>query len=172
MLQSDQTQVNYGPRTWWKYDMRGAGPVQGPVPSGPVGGDYPGPAQVKQWLDKGVGKIVGHPYVDGHQTVELSIYAGSVKMHAIFADVHTYQVVRSIDYFKQGHGPAHHGQLQWVPRTPAMVKLVNNPRHPGRLHPGPGRRLAAGTARCARAPAEVRARVGEWRLRRDSSRRA
>ena len=62
-----QTQVNYGPRTYWIYDMHAAGPIQGPVPSGPVGGDYPGPAQVKQWLDQGVGKIMGHPYVDGHQ---------------------------------------------------------------------------------------------------------
>jgi len=128
VLQSDQTQVNYGPRTWWKYDMRGDGPIQGPVPSGPVGGDYPGPAQVKQWLDQGVGKIVGHPYVDGHQTVELSISAGAVEVHAIFADVHTYQVVRSIKYFNQAsQAPPITANYQWVPRTPAMVKLVNNP---------------------------------------------
>ena len=128
VLQSDQTQVNYGPRTWWKYDMQGDGPVQGPVPSGPVGGDYPGPAQVKQWLDSGVGKIVGHPYVDGHQTVELSISAGSVEVHAIFADVHTYQVVRSIKYFgPQSDAPPITANYQWVPRTSAMVKLVNNP---------------------------------------------
>jgi hypothetical protein len=128
VLQSDQTQVNYGPRTWWKYDMHGDGPVQGPVPSGPVGGDYPGPTQVKQWLDSGVGKIVGHPYVDGHQTVELSISDGSVEVHAIFADVHTYQVVRSIKYFNQAsQAPPITVNYQWVPRTPAMVKLVNNP---------------------------------------------
>jgi hypothetical protein len=43
-----QTQVNYGPRTYWIYDMHAAGPVQGPEPSGPVGGDYDSPAQVKQ----------------------------------------------------------------------------------------------------------------------------
>jgi hypothetical protein len=128
VLHSDQTQVNYGPRTWWNYDMHADGPIQGPVPSGPVGGHYPGPAQIKQWLDQGVGKIVGHPYVDGHHTVELSISAGSVKAYVIFADVRTYQVVRSIKYFNQAsQGPPITANYTWVPRTPAMVKLVNNP---------------------------------------------
>ena len=108
--------------------MHAAGPVQGPVPSGAVGGDYDSPAQVKQWLDKGVGKIVGHPYVDGHHTVELSISAGPVKTFVVFADVHTYQVVRTIDYFNQlPQSPPITADYTWVPRTPAMVKLVNNP---------------------------------------------
>jgi hypothetical protein len=128
VLHWDQTQVNYGPRTWWNYNMHAAGPIQGPVPSGPVGGDYDSPAQVEQWLDKGVGKIVGHPYVDGHHTVELSISAGPVKTYVIFADVHTYQVVRTIDYFNQlPQSPPITANYQWIPRTPAMVKLVNHP---------------------------------------------
>jgi hypothetical protein len=128
VLHWDQTQVNYGPRTWWNYNMHAAGPIQGPVPSGPVGGNYPGPSEIKQWLDKGVGKIVGHPYVDGHHTIELSVYASSAKTYVIFADVHSYQVVRSIDYFNQASdAPPITANYQWVPRTPAMVKLVNNP---------------------------------------------
>jgi hypothetical protein len=128
VLHWDQTQVNYGPRTWWHYNMHAAGPVQGPEPSGAVGGDYDSPAQVKQWLDEGVGKIVGHPYVNGHRTVELSISAGPVKTYVIFADVHTYQVVRTIDYFnQQSDAPPIKANYQWVLRTPAMVKLVNNP---------------------------------------------
>jgi hypothetical protein len=128
VLQSDQTQVNYGPRTYWVYDMHGDGPTQGPAPSGPVGGDYPGPAQVSQWLERGVGKIVGHPYVDGHHTIELSIYDGSVKVWEVFADVRTYQVVRMIKYFgQQSDAPPITANYTWVPRTPALVKLVNNP---------------------------------------------
>jgi hypothetical protein len=123
-----QTQVNYGPRTYWIYDMHAAGPIQGPEPSAPNGGNYPGPAQIKQWLDKGVGKIVGHPYVDGHHTVELSISAGSVKTSVIFADIRTYQVVRTIDYFnRQSDAPPIKANYVWVRRTPAMVKLVNHP---------------------------------------------
>jgi hypothetical protein len=128
VLHWDQTQVNYGPRTWWNYNMHAAGPIQGPVPSAAVGGNYPGPAQIEQWLDKGVGKIVGHPYIDGHHTIELSISAGSVKTSVIFADVHTYQVVRTIDYFnRQSDAPPIKANYVWVPRTPAMVKLVNHP---------------------------------------------
>jgi hypothetical protein len=128
VLHWDQTQVNYGPRTWWHYNMHAAGPVQGPEPSGAVGGNYPGPALIKQWLDKGVGKIVGHPYVNGHHTVELSISEGSVKTYVIFADVRSYQVVRTIDYFNQlPQSPPITANYQWVPRTPAMVKLVNHP---------------------------------------------
>jgi hypothetical protein len=128
VLHWDQTQVNYGPRTWWNYNMQAGGPIQGPVPKGPVGGNYPGPSEIKQWLDRGVGKIVGHPYVDGHHTVELTVYASSAKTYVIFADVHTYQVVRSIDYFgQQSDAPPITANYSWVPRTPAMVKLVNNP---------------------------------------------
>jgi hypothetical protein len=46
----------------------------------------------------------------------------------IFADVHTYQVVRTIDYFnRQSDAPPIKANYVWVPRTPAMVKLVNHP---------------------------------------------
>jgi hypothetical protein len=122
------TQVNYGPRTWWTQDMKAGGPVQGPPPSGPVGGNYNTPAQVEQWLDQGVGKILGHPYVDGHHTVELSISPGPAKTFVLFADVHTFQVVRTIDYFNQvPGGEPITANYQWVRRSPAMVKLVNHP---------------------------------------------
>jgi hypothetical protein len=128
VLQSDQTQVNYGPQTWWKYDMPGDGPVSGPVPKGPIGGHYVGAAQVKQWLHDGAGTIVGYPFVDGHHTVELSIWDGSVKVYAIFADVRTYQVVRQIKYFgPASQAPPVIADYQWVRRTPALVRLVNQP---------------------------------------------
>ena len=136
MLHWDQTQVNYGPRTWWIYNMHAAGPVQGPEPSGAVGGDYDGPAQVKQWLDQGVGKIVGHPYVDGHHTVELSISAGPVKAYVIFADVHTYQVVRTIDYFNQlPQSPPITANYHVGAEDPGHGEAGQQPRDPGRLHP-------------------------------------
>jgi hypothetical protein len=45
-----------------------------------------------------------------------------------FADVLTYRVVRSIKYFNQAsQAPPITANYQWVPRTPAMVRLVNNP---------------------------------------------
>ena len=154
-----QTQVNYGPRTYWIYDMHAAGPAQGPVPSGPVGGDYDSPAQVKQWLDPGVGQIVGHPYVDGHHTVELSITAG------LGQDVR--------DLRRRPHVPggphdrllqpgvasaAHHGQLHVGAEDPGDGEAGQPSRDPGWLHSGPRRLLAGRTARahrsrCARATA-------------------
>jgi hypothetical protein len=128
VLNWDSTQVDYGPRTWWTQDQTAGGPIQGPVQKGPVGGDYDTPGQVEQWLAQGVGKIVGHPYVDGHHTVELSISAGPAKTYVLFADVHTYQVVRTIDYFNQAPGyPPIMANYQWTPRSSAMVKLVNHP---------------------------------------------
>jgi hypothetical protein len=128
VLNWDETQVNYGPRTWWTQDQTAGGPVQGPLPSGPVGGNYNTPAQVGQWLNQGVGKIVGHPYVDGHHTVELSVTPGPAKTFVIFADIHTYQVVRTIDYFNQvPGGEPITANYQWVRRSAAMVKLVNHP---------------------------------------------
>jgi hypothetical protein len=128
VLNWDETQVNYGPRTWWTQDQTAGGPVQGPLPSGPVGGNYNTPAQVGQWLNQGVGKIVGHPYVDGHHTVELSVTPGPAKTFVIFADIHTYQVVRTIDYFNQvPGGEPITANYQWARRSAAMVKLVNHP---------------------------------------------
>jgi hypothetical protein len=128
VLNWDETQVNYGPSTWWNQDQKVGGPIQGPLPTGPVGGDYDTPGQVEQWLAQGMGKIVGHPYVDGHHTVELSISAGPAKTYVLFADVRTYQVVRTIDYFNQAPGyPPITADYQWVGRSPAMVKLVNHP---------------------------------------------
>jgi hypothetical protein len=127
----DQTQVNYGPRTWWTYNEHAAGPIQGKVPPGPVGGDYNTPAQIRQWLRQGVGHIVGHPYVDGHHTVELALVLGSVKKVLIFADIHTYQVVRTIDYFPSlPHAAPIKADYTWMPRSAAMVKLINHPRIP------------------------------------------
>jgi hypothetical protein len=128
VLHWDSTQVDYGPRTWWTQNQHTAGPVPGPLPQGAVDGDYNTPAQIEQWLNQGVGKIVGHPYVDGHHTVELSVSPGPAKTFVIFADVHTYQVVRTIDYFNQvPGGEPITADYQWVRRTAARVKLVNHP---------------------------------------------
>jgi hypothetical protein len=123
-----QTQVNYGPRTWWVYDMHAAGPIQGAVPSGPVGGDYTPAAEVKAMLGKGV-KIVGHPVVDGHHTVELST-TGPLKI-VVWADSRTYQVVRTEKYFPAAlHATPITANYYWVKRSAAMANLINNPQIP------------------------------------------
>jgi hypothetical protein len=127
-----QTQVNYGPHTYWIYDMHAAGPIQGPVPKGPVGGNVFLPAEVKQILDGGKAKIVGHPIVDGRRTVELSVPFGNTtrKWYEIYADAKTFQVVRMVKYFPESpsaHFPPIQDDYTWVPRSAATVKLVNHP---------------------------------------------
>jgi hypothetical protein len=127
VLHWDQTQVNYGPRTWWNLNEHAGSPIQGPVPKGPESTTAT-PADVEQVLKEGVGKIVGHPYVDGHHTVELSIALGTVKTYVIYADVHTFQVVRTIDYFPSTpDAKPIQDDYTWVKRSAAMVKLVNHP---------------------------------------------
>lgn len=128
VLHWDQTQVEYGPRTWWNLNEHAGSPIQGPVPKGPADSTVDTPAEVEQWLKAGVGKIVGHPYVDGHHTIELSIALGTVKTYVIYADVHTYQVVRTIDYFPSiPQARPIKDDYTWVKRSPAMVKLINKP---------------------------------------------
>jgi hypothetical protein len=127
-----QTQVNYGPHTYWIYDMHANGPIQGPVPKGPVGGNVFLPAEVKQILDGGKAKIVGHPIVDGRRTVELSVPFGNTtrKWYEIYADAKTFQVVRMVNYFPESpsaHFPPIKDDYTWVPRSAATVKLVNHP---------------------------------------------
>jgi hypothetical protein len=138
VLHWDQTQVNYGPRTWWNLNEHAGSPIQGPVPKGPESTTAT-PADVEQVLKEGVGKIVGHPYVDGHHTVELSIALGTVKTYVIYADVQTFQVVRTIDYFPSTpDAKPIQDDYPWVKRSAAMVKLVNHPVVPADFPQVPG----------------------------------
>jgi hypothetical protein len=135
VLHWHQTQVNYGSRTWWTYDMQAAGPIQGPVPSGPVGGDYTPASQVKALLAKGDWRIVGHPVVDGHHTVKLSL-SGDGLVDDIWADAHTYQVVRTLRKFPRL--PAVTDDYSWVPRSAALASLINHPMIPAGFTQVPG----------------------------------
>lgn len=128
VLHWDQTQVNYGPRTWWTYDMSAGGPIQGPVPSGPIGGHYTPAAEVKALLDKDGWKIVGHPVVDGRQTVELSSSVRGLIINKIWADARTYQVVRTLRQIR--NLPAITADYYWVPKTAAKTSLINHPKIP------------------------------------------
>lgn len=127
VLHWDQTQVNYGPRTWWTYDMSAGGPIQGPVPSGPVGGNYTPASEVKALLADGHWKIAGHPVVDGHHTIELSFSVGGL-VSKIWADAQTYQVVRMLK--QMPHLPAITADYYWVPKTAAKASLINHPQIP------------------------------------------
>jgi len=130
ILHWDQTQVNYGSRTWWNYNERASGPIQGQVPPGPVGGAVMSPAVVKELLAAD-GKIVGHPVVDGRHTVEIYVSFGKVLAYRIWADSHSYQVVRTVKYFLTIPGATPlRADYTWVPATAKMSNLINHPQIP------------------------------------------
>jgi hypothetical protein len=130
VLHWDQTQVNYGPRTWWTYNEHASGPIQGPVPAGPVGGNAISPQSIDQLLAHGA-RIVGHPYVDGHRTVELSVFPGTQVQVDIWADETTYQVVRMVKDFPAAlDAPPIVAGYTWTPRSAALAKLINQPQIP------------------------------------------
>jgi hypothetical protein len=129
VLHWHQTQVNYGPRTWWVYDEHAAGPIAGPVPSGPVGGNYTAASVVRQILSRGNAKIVGHPVVDGHHTIELKVVTGPLTNY-IWADSRTYQVVRTQRVFPAPLHSSVTSDYYWTPSTAAQAKLINDPQIP------------------------------------------
>jgi hypothetical protein len=129
VLHWHQTQVNYGPRTWWVYDEHASGPIQGPVPSGPVGGTDP-TSTFKRFLADGHAKIVGHPVVDGHHTIELAVTLGPTTEY-FWADSHTYRVIQAKRLFGPGLGNASTTSVySYIPATRAMVNLINHPQIP------------------------------------------
>jgi hypothetical protein len=130
VLHWDQTQVNYGPRTWWAADDHAGAPVRGPVPSGPVGGGYGPAALVSGVLGKARGKVVGHPVLDGRATIELSVsVAGS--QYKLWVDSRTDRIVRALRYFPAMlHFPPMTSDFDWIRASAAMVDRINHPRVP------------------------------------------
>jgi hypothetical protein len=127
VLNEAGTQVNYGSGTWWTDDVLIGGPVSGPVPSGPVGGGYFTPAMVKALLAQPGWKIAGYPVIDGDSTVEISFSKDGLTSD-IWADSHTYQVVRTLRKFP--NLPVMTQNYYWVSRSAAMTTLVNHPKIP------------------------------------------
>ena len=77
VINLDDTEVDYGPRTWSYRTENFGSPISGPAPTAPViGVSYFPATMLKNMLDQGTVKIVGHPVVDGHHTVELSVSLG------------------------------------------------------------------------------------------------
>jgi hypothetical protein len=129
VLHWDQTEVDYGPRTWWNFNEHAAGPISGPVPKGPISGDYTSATWVKEVLARDYGKITGHPVVDGHPTVEISASYLGMKW-LFYVDSKTFLVVRQVKFFPSPLRATLTDDYTWVKRTPALKELINNPQIP------------------------------------------
>jgi hypothetical protein len=129
VLHYDEVEVNYGSRTWFNLDTHDPGPLAAPVPKN-YGGDYYPAANIKWMVDHKATTIVGHPVVDGHHTVELSVSDGDTRW-LFYADSQTYLVIRSIWIFPPDlHEGRKTDDYTWVTRTAALTKLINQPQIP------------------------------------------
>lgn len=141
-----QTQVNYGPQTWWAADTHASAPVKGPVPKGPVGGAYTPGAVVGEVLDKTPSQIVGYPVIAGRHTIELSATVSEQKFY-FWVDGSTYQVVRTAHYYLGSlRIPPVTSDYDWVRSSPALVEFINDPKVPaGFTRVQAGQQYATGT---------------------------
>lgn len=120
------TFVDYSQRTW-STSVERAG-----APSAPSIGDIvPGgsPAQLSQLLETGAFKITGYGDVNGHHAMALSADVG-LYTEVTWVDTQTYQPVRLVKVFHTAHPADLTVNEFWSPRTPSLVKLVNDPAIP------------------------------------------
>jgi hypothetical protein len=131
VLHSTQTHVNYGPRTWWTDAMQAHQPPGGSVGFMGAGQSSMVTPQDIAMLLKHVATIVGHPYVNGHRTVELSIRFGGISKSLVWADTSTYQVVRVVQYLPLGAREQPQVlNYTWARRSAALVQQVDHPHIP------------------------------------------
>ncbi len=132
----DDTEVDYGPRTWSYRTEKFSQPWSGPAPTTPVNGiTYIPAAEAKNMLAQGNVKIAGHPVVDGHRTVELSVglgKQGKAETMDLYVDSQTFQVVRLVRVFNpdSAQSASATSDYTWVSRTPALTRLINHPQIP------------------------------------------
>jgi hypothetical protein len=133
VINVDFTQVNYNSRTWSFRTENFSAPVAGPAPASPaLGVSYIPAAELKTMLARGDVKIVGHPVVDGHHTVELSDSIGKAESMYFYVDSESFQLVRLVRVFAPGSAQqaSATSDYTWVPRTPALTRLINHPQVP------------------------------------------
>lgn len=136
VINLDDTEVDYGPRTWSYRTENFGSPISGPAPTAPViGVSYFPATMLKNMLDQSNVKIVGHPVVDGHHTVELSVSLGKqgkAETNYFYVDSRTFQLVRLVRVFApdSSHLASETSDYTWVQRTQALTKLINHPQIP------------------------------------------
>jgi hypothetical protein len=125
-----QTQVNYGPRTWWSADNHASAPVSGPVPKEATGGGYTPAALADEILGSAAVEVVGSPVLNGVHAIELSA-AESGSRFNFWVDGSTYRILRSEKYLPAAlHVPPMTFDYQWVRASVALVNLIEHPQVP------------------------------------------
>ena len=130
VLHWDQTQVNYGPRTWWTAHDHANAPVSGPVPKEATEGGYTPAPLMDDVLGRATAKVAGYPVLGGIHTIELSASESGSRFD-FWVDGSTYRVLRSVKYFPATMPvPPVTFDYDWVQASAAMVNLINDPQVP------------------------------------------
>jgi hypothetical protein len=122
------TEADYSTHTWFVSVFHAAGPIQGSTAG--ATSTVMTPQEIKQWLDSGRLKIVGHQEISGHDTIGLrGPWAGGYR--ELWVDSQTFLPVREITAdFANTNGPLKNVKLiandTWLPRSESLLSKVNN----------------------------------------------
>jgi hypothetical protein len=121
-------EADYATRTWFVSVFHAAGPIQGSTAG--ATSTVMTPADIKQWLDSGQLKIIGHEYIDGHHTIGLR-EPWATGYRELWVDSQTFLPVRLITAdFANLKGPIKNVRLisneTWLPRTKQLLNMVNH----------------------------------------------
>jgi hypothetical protein len=119
------TSVDYTEGTWSTAVLDAPGTYKPDIAGG-------SPAELAQMIKLGFYKIVGHGTANGHDAIKLFRDWGPFD-ETIWIDARTYEPVHIVKWLN-GKSPLTITIDEfWGPRTPSLVKLVNNPVIPARF---------------------------------------
>jgi hypothetical protein len=121
-------EADYSTRTWFVLVFHAAGPIQGSTAG--ATSSVMTPADIKEWLDAGKLKIIGHQYIDGHHTIGLR-QPWATGYRELWVDSRTFLPVRLITAdFANLKVPMRNVRLvaddTWLPRTQQLLTMVNH----------------------------------------------
>jgi len=126
------TEADYSTHTWFVSVFHAAGPIQGSTAG--ATSTVMTPQAIKQWLDSGHLKVIGHQEISGHDAIGLrGPWADGYR--ELWVDAQTFLPLREITAdFANSKGPLNNVQTTadetWLPRTSSLLNLVNNVRIP------------------------------------------
>ena len=116
-------EADFSTGTWFVSVTHAAGPIQGST-AGVTSFAGPTPQEIKAWFDSGDAKLLGTQEVNGHQAIGLRLPLGKAGYRELWVDAKTYLPLRTIVKFPGR--PLGVGNETWLPRTKALVDMVNH----------------------------------------------
>ena len=136
-------EADYPAHTWWE-QLTPASRLGRPTGRGSpaLAAEGGSPQALRTLLAAGQLRVAGRGIVHGQHAIELRGRLSAHYDHAtltVWVDAHTFQPFRLITSFGGGAHPLD-VVSSWVPRTPALVRLINHPHIPAGFHRVPAPR--------------------------------